>query len=89
MLKEVAQAEKVFFVPVDGDDRFGTHEVCDPEPWIWGPKLFTKAHSFHPTATGQQAYADALIELLNSKGLEDRPPGFFESGMPRNPEEGP
>lgn len=58
-----AFAEQLWFVDVRG--HFLGHGVCDPEPWINGPST-TTGDSFHPTAAGYQAYADAIGWLWNS-----------------------
>lgn len=46
------------FVPVS----FQGHDVCSDNPWVQGP---LDAAPFHPTATGQQVIADAVLAQLN------------------------
>ena len=55
---------------VDVSAAFAGHNVCDPEPWVNGVVLDPAANppispaSFHPTAVGQQAYADVVGEAI-------------------------
>ncbi len=48
------------FTFVDGRAVFAGHEACSAEPWIHALAQ-NAAESFHPTADGHQAYADALL----------------------------
>jgi hypothetical protein len=58
---EATTAADVNFVPVKSIfSANGGHEVCSSEPWIKGFNLSNLMESFHPNASGQQAYADAL-----------------------------
>ena len=75
------------FVPVA--NRFLGHEVCgDLDPWINGVVLFNPTFnpraSVHPTARGQQEYANAVNDYLESIG-SDWSYGFLANGLPANP----
>ncbi|MEI2723902.1 MAG: GDSL-type esterase/lipase family protein [Verrucomicrobiota bacterium] len=75
------------FVPVA--NRFVGHEVCgDLDPWINGVVLFNPTFnpraSVHPTARGQQEYANAVNDYLESIG-SDWSYGFLANGLPANP----
>ena len=69
-------------------DRFVGHEICSSAPWINGVVVFNPTFnpkaSAHPTARGQEEYANAVNDYLarNSVGW---PYGYHASGMPRNP----
>lgn len=47
------------FVPID----FTGHDICSPSPWVQGAGA--KA-PFHPTATGQEAMANAIIAAMKN-----------------------
>jgi len=47
----------VHFVPID----FSGHDICSPDPWVQG---LTSPRPFHPTAAGQQAIAQAVLQSL-------------------------
>ncbi|MBL8159715.1 SGNH/GDSL hydrolase family protein [Candidatus Saccharibacteria bacterium] len=44
------------YVPIN----FRGHELCSGDPWVQGSR---DAQPFHPTATGQQAIADAFLRI--------------------------
>jgi lysophospholipase L1-like esterase len=80
---QAAALAGVHFVPVA--DRFEGHGVCGPlDDWINGFLPFDPYGSFHPTARGQQAYADAGNAYLESIRA-GWAPGYFSTGLPRNP----
>ena len=45
------------------------HEICSDEPWVNGIDTYQeRALAFHPFAEGQEAVADALLELVGGAG---------------------
>ncbi len=63
-LRDVARRQDVLFADTRTDTR--GHGVCAPESrrWIAPPGEAAGAAPLHPTARGQQAMADAVIEAL-------------------------
>jgi hypothetical protein len=66
------------------------HGLCGTkEPWIHEIQdVFVgdnKVYSLHPTGAGQRAYAELASRFLYQKGI-DYEHGFFESGLPKNPD---
>jgi hypothetical protein len=90
-----AAADRVGVHFVDVADRFAGHEVCSGDAWIFGIDLhglplpwnedFVQPRSFHPTSSGQVAYADALNAYVNDKVENGWGPGFHLNGLPKNP----
>ena len=83
-LSVAARRAGVHFIP-EVATEFEGHNVCDTQPWILGAQL-EHVHSFHPTPEGQLAYARLLERFFLAKARAGYARGFFESGMPRNPE---
>jgi lysophospholipase L1-like esterase len=63
----------VFYVGVVDD--FAGHELCTDDPWLHGLKLSVHEGlnlvqgSYHPTRSGQRAYAEAIAEFLRRPGV--------------------
>jgi lysophospholipase L1-like esterase len=55
-------ARQAGFAFIDGRTVFAGHEACSAAPWIHGLRQ-DAMESFHPTADGYRAYADALREV--------------------------
>ncbi len=56
---------------VDVRRAFAGHEICDHSSWLHSLDLTELAASYHPTASGQQAYAGALAAEITA--LRERP----------------
>jgi hypothetical protein len=70
-------------------ERFAGHEICGSQgAWINGVVLFNPTWnpkaSVHPTARGQQEYANAINGYLQSIAT-GWPHGYLPNGMPKNP----
>ena len=89
-LEDAARVAGIHFVRVANPAiptapfSFFGHEVCATnDPWILGITAPEK-HRFHPNADGQALYANAVNAFLDQKGV-GYGPGFFASGLPKNP----
>ncbi|MCH7687896.1 MAG: SGNH/GDSL hydrolase family protein, partial [Planctomycetes bacterium] len=83
VLKDAANVAGIHFVGVFRD--FASHEVCTEggDPWINGI-MDEQVFSFHPNEQGQAFYAAAVSAFLDQTGV-GYGPGFFASGLPKNP----
>jgi lysophospholipase L1-like esterase len=87
VIEESARLTGLHFVDVE--QRFTGHEVCgDLDDWVNGVVLFDPTFnpkaSVHPTARGQQEYANAVNDYLaatGARGSVDR----LSTGLPKNP----
>ena len=71
------------FVPMA--NRFVGHEICSgANSWINGLVPLNPTASFHPTARGQQEFAQAVNEYLEARRT-GWGAGYLPSGAPRNP----
>ncbi len=64
--QQAAVAAAVGWTFVDVRLPFAGHATCTEDPWIHNVDLLDQAESFHPTAQGQRAYADAVGPSLPS-----------------------
>ena len=74
---------------IDVEQRFTGHEVCgDLDDWVNGVVLFdpnfNPKASVHPTARGQQEYANAVNEFLVANSASGVNAGQLASTRPRN-----
>lgn len=50
---------------LDPTEMFEGHELCTEAPWFNGVRYRNRAYSFHPNASGQEAYARLLATELD------------------------
>jgi hypothetical protein len=88
VLIDAAEVAGIQFVGVASEGSlfsFFDHEVCtdNDDPWIHGI-MDEEVFSLHPNGDGQAVYAGALNAFIAQTGVGYEP-GFFASGLPKNP----
>ena len=84
IVQEAAEITGIHSVSVE--EHFEGHGVCGDEgEWIYGTWHFWRKGMFHPNPIGQIQYARIINNYLDSisTGWSE---GYFEHGLPRNPE---